>query len=149
MKKTAWPIGLVGLILLGMYIGAGMLQTQPPQPTVRADGKTVRAYLGSYCWNSMFNGRCVDTIGPVGIIEHHHANPLAISPGSTITVKYRKKPTKDSVGANLWNQNNERKAVILKRHSFTAPKEKGTYVYDVFASWEKGSASHVFVITVK
>ncbi|SFC93469.1 hypothetical protein SAMN05443252_1095 [Bacillus sp. OV322] len=149
MKKPIWLVGLVGLILFGVYIGVGMLQAEPPQPAVNADGKSIRVYPGSYCWNSMFNARCVDTIGPVGIIQHHQAKPISISPGSTITFGYGKKPNKGSVGANRWNPDNESATVTLKGNSFTAPNEKGTYVYDVFASWEKGSASHVFVVEVK
>ncbi|WP_409304912.1 hypothetical protein [Peribacillus sp. SCS-155] len=149
MKKTILRVGLVGLILFGLYIGEGLLQGEPPQPAVKADGKFIRVYLGSYCWNSMLNGRCVDTIGPVGIIQHHQAKPMSISPGTTITLEYGKKPNKGSVGANRWSPDNESETVSLKGNSFTAPNEKGTYVYDVSASWEKGSASHVFVVKVK
>ena len=53
------------------------------------------------------------------------------------------------MGANKWITNEETENVKLYDHVLTAPKEKGVYVYDIYASWEKGSSSDVFVIEVQ
>ncbi|WP_409303918.1 hypothetical protein [Peribacillus sp. SCS-155] len=158
MKKFTWFI-LLAAVLIAVYMGVMRVQSHipspeakignPPSPTVKADGKDVKTYLGSHCWSSLGAARCVDSIGPAGLIEHRGAKPVPVEPGSAVTVEYGKKPHKGSMGVNLWISEGESKAVRLEENTFLAPEEAGTYVYDVFAHWDKGDASHAFVIEVK
>ncbi|MGD6942898.1 hypothetical protein ACQCT6_12760 [Cytobacillus gottheilii] len=50
---------------------------------------------------------------------------------------------------NQWLSNEETKDVSINDHVILLPKEKGIYVYDVSASWEKGRSVFAFVIEVK
>jgi len=37
----------------------------------------------------------------------------------------------------------------INDNQLIAPKEKGVYVYDIYARWDKGDASFVFCIEVE
>ncbi len=116
---------------------------------ITVEGKSVPTAQGTYCWEGFLNSKCVDMISPPDIIIHHDMKPVVVSPEAAIKIDFKKEPNKDSVGVNRWVSNSETKAAELKGNTLVAPKEKGVYVYDTFARWEKGDSSAVFVIEVK
>lgn len=88
-------------------------------------------------------------ISPDGIVEHHDMKPVVVAPNAKMKIDFRMKPKKGTLGANLWDSDNEIKNARLKGNALTAPKEKGIYIYSIHANWEKGDSSYVFVIEVR
>lgn len=75
---------------------------------------------------------------------------VAVKPGAKITISYEKEPASGSIGVTQWKDVNNPTAANFQGNVLTVPKEKGVYIYDVFARWDnKGDASHAFVIEVK
>ncbi|MEG0578069.1 MAG: hypothetical protein RR500_09465 [Bacilli bacterium] len=75
--------------------------------------------------------------------------PVIVSPESELKIKFNKEPNENTMGATKWLINNELESVSLNDGVLIVPKEKGVYVYDVHARWEKGSSSYAFVIEVR
>lgn len=140
------------LLTVGFVIGVSILIVQsgskPPLPFITVDGKKITVMQGSYCWRSFFQGECADMISPPEIIDRQGVNPVRVSPESRLKISFKKMPLKNTLTANIWrNRNTE--SILLKNNSLTIPKEKGVYIYDLSARWEKGDSSYVFAIEVK
>ncbi|WLR57299.1 hypothetical protein LC048_10805 [Mesobacillus subterraneus] len=126
-----------------------MLKSNPPSPIITVDGKKLEVARGSYCWDGLFNATCADTISPPMLIEHHEINPVIISPESEVKIEYKKEPEENTLGVTRWLNNNEVEDVSLNNNVLVVPNEKGVYIYDVHARWEKGDSSYAFVIEVQ
>jgi hypothetical protein len=149
MSKILPILFFVLFVGFGVYFISGLIDSKPPEPTITVNGKHVPSAQGTYCWAGFLNGKCVDMISPPDIIAHHDMKPVVVSPEAEIKINFKKEPEKDSIGVNSWKSNSETEAAELKGNILLAPKETGIYVYDVFARWEKGDSSAVFVIEVK
>ncbi|WP_456276411.1 hypothetical protein [Bacillus sp. AK128] len=149
MKKS---IILIVLVLLGMsiYFVIGLFNTNPPEPTITAEGERVEVVQGSYCWDGLLSSICADTSSPPELVKDQGLKPVVVSPESKIKIEFKKEPNENSLGVSNWTSDNEIDEVSLRSNNvLRAPKEKGIYVYDVHASWEKGSSSFAFVIEVQ
>ncbi|CAH1195617.1 hypothetical protein PAECIP111891_00710 [Paenibacillus allorhizoplanae] len=149
MKKRLTIFFAAAVILIGVYFISELFRTEPPKPTITAGDKKIAFAQGSYCWSGLFSGKCSDMVAPPELIKYAGLNPVVVSPESQITIKFRKKPKKNSLGAQLW-KNNDRtsETVQLKNQILTVPKEKGVYIYGISANWSKGSSMYFFVIEV-
>lgn len=139
---------LVIMIILFFQIKE-FINSEPPSPSITVGGKSIPTKQGSYCWRGLTSGKCVDMISPPDIIKYHGIKPVIVSPEAPLKVQFRKKPNKDTLGANVWISDRETEDANMKGNLLIAPKEKGIYVYDVYARWNRGSASFVFTIEVQ
>lgn len=149
MKKSLITLIVLVLLGVGIYFIFGLINTNLPEPTITVEGKKVEVAQGSYCWNGLINSGCVDMISPPGIIEHQGLKSVVVSPASELKIEFEKEPSANTLGVNRWLNDNEVEDVSLNNNVLIAPKEKGVYIYDVNASWEKGNSSYVFVIEVR
>ncbi|CAN7676920.1 hypothetical protein [Paenibacillus sp. LjRoot56] len=149
MKKRLTIFFAAAVLLIGVYFISELFRSEPPKPTITAGNKKIGFAQGSYCWSGLFSGKCSDMVAPPELIKYAGLNPVVVSPESQITIKFRSKPKKNSMGAQLW-KNNDRTAetVQLKNQSLTVPKEKGVYIYGISANWRKGSSIYFFVVEV-
>ncbi len=141
-------IVLVGLVL-GIYFVIGQLSSKPPSPILTVGGKKVEVVQGSYCWEGLFKNVCADTASPPELIKHQGLKPTIVLPASEIKIEFKTEPNKNSIRVNQWLQNGETENVPLNENIFTAPKEEGVYVYDLFAKWDKGDSNYAFTIEVR
>lgn len=146
MKRIVVP--LVIIIVLGV-VSYLLFNNNPPDPIVTVKGDKIEVVQGSYCWRGFINAECVDMISPPDIIKHEELKPFVVSPGEKMLIEFKKEPKKNTLVVNIWINNEETESVSISDNVLLAPKEKGIYVYDVSARWERGSSSYAFVIVVE
>ena len=88
-------------------------------------------------------------MSPPELIKHHELKPVAVSPGAELNIKFNRKPQENTLTASIWFSDDEVESAPLHDNAVVVPREKGVYIYNVSAHWEKGSSSYVFVIEVK
>ncbi|MFF2288714.1 hypothetical protein [Peribacillus butanolivorans] len=137
------------VLVYGIYFIIRLFNSEPPSPNITIGDKSVSTAQGSYCWSGLLNAKCVDMISPPMIIKHEGLKPAVVSPEAQLKVEFKNEPKKNTLGANKWISSEETETAKLNDNVLTAPKEKGVYVYDIFARWEKGDSSYVFVIEVQ
>lgn len=147
MGKFFRIIIVIVILVIGIYFSLSFINSGPPSPKITAGKKDIPIAQGSYCWNSLFNRRCVDMVSPLEIIKHEGLKPVAVSPKTKLKIEFRNEPKKNTLGANIWIKN-KTENVKLNDQILTVPEEKGVYVYDIYAYWKKGSSSYAFVIEV-
>ncbi|WP_258000515.1 hypothetical protein [Bacillus sp. Marseille-P3661] len=141
---------VVAMFSFAIYlVMSGSFSSKPPSPIITVAEKKVEVAQGSYCWNGLFNNVCADTISPSELIKFHGVKPTIVSPESKIKIKFKIEPNEHSLGVNKWLSDGNIESAPLDKNILTVPKEKGIYVYDVFARWEKGDSSYAFVIEVQ
>ncbi|MBM7650399.1 hypothetical protein JOC78_003389 [Bacillus ectoiniformans] len=137
--------------------GGGLSGDAPPDVNIEVDGKMLETKLGSYCWGPDSNEKaaeCVDAAGSLELLEGKE--PIQVQAGEPIKIHmdYTPKPTNIHLSQVKTDDETE---VEVNDHQFTAPGEKGTYIYAYSVWWmdeedEKlshGDASYVFAIKVK
>lgn len=149
MKKFSITLLVLIVLAFGIYFVIGLFNAKPPSPIITVEEKKIEVAQGSYCWDGLYNSICVDTLSPPMLIDHHEIKPVIISPESELKIEFNKEPNKNTLGVNRWLNDNEVKNISLSNNVLIAPKEKGVYVYDVHARWEKGDSSYAFVIEVR
>lgn len=145
MKKALITLVVLVVLGVGIYFFIGLFNNNPPSPTITYNEKKLEVARGSYCWT----GSCADTISPPRLIEHNEIKPVIVLPESELKIEFEKEPNANTLGVNRWLNENDLEDVSLKNNVLIVPKEKGVYIYDVHASWEKGSSSYAFVIEVR
>ncbi|MEH7442563.1 hypothetical protein V7201_09585 [Bacillus sp. JJ1122] len=155
MKKSFLTIALIGLIISGCANSDSTEEKLiPPKAFIEVANERYETILGTYCWSSAGQAKCVDKTGPVELLEG--SEPIEVNPGESITLimEYEPKPNKIHV---LHISNNEETEVKVSNNHFSAPTQKGTYYYSYGARWmdekkenvSNGDASYVFAIEVK
>ena len=135
--------------------GSGNLSgNKPPIVNIEIDGVKHETKLGSYCWGSNGKGECVDTAGPVELLEDDE--PIQIKSGEqiTLTMDYTPKPNEIHLSQI---KNNDEMEIEINNQKFTAPDEKGIYYYSYGVWWmdekeenvSRGDAFYAFVLEVK
>ncbi|RDI42227.1 hypothetical protein [Falsibacillus pallidus] len=146
MKRIFAAAVIIVVLIMGAYLIDGLLNTEPPKPTITVDGKNAEVAQGSYCWKGLFSGSCADMISPLDMAKN--LKLTIAKPGSKVKVEFRKKPIND-IGGSQWVSGKDTKEVIFNGNTFTVPDEKGNYAYIVYAMWKQGTGSFVFTIEVK
>lgn len=149
MRKFLRFFLILIFLVFGIYLIAEIFNSEPPSPTITFGKKGISTAQGSYCWNGLLNLKCVDMTSPPMIIKHEGLKPVVVSPEAQLKVEFKNEPKKNTLRANKWISNEEKETAKLNDNVLTAPKEKGVYVYDIFARWDKGDSSYVFVIEVQ
>lgn len=149
---------LVGITLVGCSnngtTGKEMTGEKPPIAFIKIDNETYETKLGSYCWKGRTESTCVDTAGPIELLEN--VNPIQVQPGEEVAfeMKYEPKPSEFHV---LQIKENKETDVVVEDNHFTAPMEKGVYYYSYGVWWmdkkeanvSNGDAFYAFVLEVK
>lgn len=155
MKKRFFIIALIGLIISGC---ANSNSTEekliPPKAFIEVANERYETVLGTFCWSSAGQAKCVDKAGPVELLEG--SEPIEVKPGESITfiMEYEPKPNKIHV---LQISSDEESEVKVSNNHFSAPKQKGIYYYSYGTWWmvekkenvSNGDASYVFALEVK
>ncbi|MGZ9583670.1 hypothetical protein [Paenibacillus marinisediminis] len=149
MKKAVTVAIVVIITVTAGWLVKELLSGGPPSPTIQAGKVKVAVLQGSYCWTEMFRSECADMASPPMMVKHEGVKPVVVSPEAQLTISFGNKPNEDTLGANIWLGENGPKQANLNRNVLTAPKEKGVYIYDIHAGWNKGGSSYVFVIEVQ
>jgi uncharacterized lipoprotein NlpE involved in copper resistance len=126
-----------------------MAGEKPPKVLIEIGNETYGTTLGSYCWRNT----CVDTAGPVELLEGK--TPMKVKPGEDVTfvMDYEPKPNEFHIVQMIENGETE---VVVKDNHFVAPTEKGIYYYSYGVWWmdEKeanlshGDAFYAFALEV-
>jgi len=129
----------------------GLPGKQPPNIQIQVSGKDYKTIIGSYCWD----GTCVDKVGPQDLVKGETPIPVQ---GDKINFVMYYSPKPDDVHLKHISSNGKAQDIKVTADHFTAPKEKGVYLYSYDVLWpggespanpSKGSASYAFVLEVK
>lgn len=120
------------------------IQRNPPKPIIKAGDKRISFLQSTYCWNE-----CADYMAPPDMLKHQQLEPASVSPEAEISIEFTQEPWEDSLGVVKWADDLQSENVPLDYNTMTAPGIAGIYIYSVYASWDKGSASYVFTIRVE
>lgn len=150
LKRKWLPVFLVALLLVSGFIIYNYVVTnaKPPMPSVEAGGNIqIPVKQGSYCWNGLINGECVDMVEPFMMNDK---KIITVKPEEEIKITYSKKPLQQSKSVTIWTENHkEARELKMANGIFLAPLKKGVYGVSTDGNWKQGSASHVFFIRVK
>lgn len=121
---------------------------KPPRTQVQIDNKTYDTTLGAYCWGNT----CVDTAGPVELLEDKA--PIDVQAGEEITIDIKYKIETDEVHL-MQIQGDEEVERTVTNHQFPAPEEEGIYYYSYGVWWmdddeaySLGDAFYAFALKV-
>ena len=142
----------IGLILMGCS-NERLSRERPPNAYIEIDNERFETMLGTYCWQGVGKGTCIDTVGPMELLEGK--KPINVKPGEKITfiMNYEPKPNEFHVVQVSENKETE---VVVKDNHFTVPTQKGVYYYSYGVWWmdEKeenlshGDAFYIFILEV-
>jgi uncharacterized lipoprotein NlpE involved in copper resistance len=149
MHKRLFLLLLIILLTLMGCSSNRIVGEKPPKTLIKIGNETYETTLGSYCWK----GRCVDTAGPVELLEGK--KPIKVRPGEDVTfvMEYEPKPNKFHIVQLKENRETE---VVVEDNRFVAPIEKGTYYYSYGVWWmdeneanlSHGDAFYAFALEV-
>ena len=150
MKKI-----LVILLLAVILSGCGEQNgettfKEPPELIVSSKGSEVVAVLGTYSWSydngdGSFKAIEADSFGPTEIVKHQ-SHTLKTKLGSQIVLDFARPPKE--VRVKIMDNNQVLREVDVEGETFTTD-EKGNIVYEVYATWEEGSAHYAVKLNVK
>lgn len=128
MKKYLF---ILLLLLLFALVGCSkdeITGENPPIVNVNIGDETYETKLGTYCWK---NG-CVDTVGTVDLLEGKE--PIKVKLGAKITflMDYKPKPNKFQL---MQINGSNRREIVIKNNSISAPTNKGVYYYSYGVWW--------------
>lgn len=139
---------VVVLALAGCQSSFKQLKS-PPKLEVKVDGQTTEATIGTYCWD----GKCVDTAGPVDLLKG--VKPIVVAPNTEIKLTQNDKYKPSTVDLTMIH-NDKEKDLQFNGKSITAPAEKGVYYYAYFGQWyekedqyRSADAQYAFAIKVE
>ncbi|WBW96566.1 hypothetical protein [Oceanirhabdus sp. W0125-5] len=124
--------------------------TNPPKLTVTVDNKSITGVLGTYSW-TVDNGDGTETSiqsdseAPPELAKDQK-EPLNIKPSSSIILNFKNEPKEYIV--TLWKDNIKNKQEVIDGE-IIAPEEKGSFVYEVFATWKEGTAYYAFSVNIE
>ncbi|WP_294746710.1 hypothetical protein [uncultured Exiguobacterium sp.] len=136
------------IVLITFFIYFEPFRAEPYDPNVEIDGKQVPTVQGSYCWSSLFSGRCVDMIYVNALHMTEKSNSVIVSPNEKIHLSFEREP--DTLKIVRWDTKTKSEKVSFKNEYFKAPTDQGTYTYEINARWnENGSGVSAFLIQVE
>ncbi|MDN4608554.1 membrane lipoprotein lipid attachment site-containing protein [Sporosarcina highlanderae] len=153
MKKILFFI-LLSVILsaCGQQKGENVETTfeKPPELIVSSNGNEVVAVLGTYSWSydngdGTFKGIEADSFGTTEIVKLQ-SHPLKTKLGSEVVLEFTRTPKEIKV--TIWDNNQALRELEVEGNTFTTD-EKGNIVYEVYATWDQGSAHYAVQLNVK
>ncbi|MGG3574779.1 hypothetical protein ABES80_20315 [Bacillus gobiensis] len=126
---------------------------KPPKVLIEIENETYETILGSYCWGGLEKSTCVDTAGPIKLLEGK--KPIRVKPGETISFMMNYEPKPNEINVVKINDNKE-SDVVVKDNQITAPMQKGVFYYSYRVGWmdekktnvSNGDAFYAFVLDV-
>lgn len=147
MKRLLASLILLCLIALGIY--AFQIGTRPPEPTVTVAQENVQTTEGSYCWDGLLKSGCVDKEYMSAYHMGNTKKAVVVKPNATIMINFNREPIDGTLEVEKWLNEDEVEGIDLIRETFTAPSEKGLYVYHIMAHWKQGGGSYAFALKVE
>jgi hypothetical protein len=120
MKKAFVASLSLALVVLFIFLIIGLLDSNPPSPKITVEEKNIPTTQDSYCWNALFNSRCVDMYTPPGLVKN---KIVVVSPGAKLIINFKKEPHKGSLSASIWKTNDKEEKANLKGNILFVPKE--------------------------
>jgi hypothetical protein len=153
MKKSLNALFLLFLILIAGCSEKGMAGEKPPVVMIEIGNETYKTTLGTYCWQGGGQGICVDTAGPLDLLEGK--TPIQVNPGEEVRLTMDYDPKPNEVHLTQMNGNKEVE-VVVENNRFTVQKEKGIYYYSYGVWWmdekqanvSNGDAFYAFALEV-
>ena len=150
---------IIFLLLLAIILSAcgqqnaGNVETtfnEPPELIVSSKGNEVVAVLGTYSWSydkgdGSFAGIEADSFGPTEIVKHQ-SHPLKTKLGSEVILDFARTPKEIKI--SIWDDNQVLREIEVEGNTFITD-EKGNILYEVYATWEQGSAHYAVKLNVK
>lgn len=123
---------------------------EPPELIVSSKGNEVVAVLGTYSWSydngdGSFRGIEADSFGTTEIVKHQ-SHTLKTKLGSEVVLDFARTPKE--IRIKVWDNNQVLREVEVESNTFTTD-EKGNIVYEVYATWDQGSAHYAVKLNVK
>ncbi|WP_226671945.1 hypothetical protein [Rossellomorea aquimaris] len=146
MRKLLAMVNIIAVIAIIVFM-IKPFQTSPPKVKVTVGEVAIPTAEGSYCWDGLFSGGCVDKEYGSIVAMAGEYKPTVVSPGQKINVTFDKKPK--TVDAERWMGEEQAQRVEWKNRMITAPEQKGVYVYHIVAHWKQGDGSYAFSLEVK
>ncbi|MCA1029769.1 hypothetical protein LCL95_01830 [Bacillus timonensis] len=128
------------ITLNGCASSGGMEGEKPPENFVQIGNEKYETILGTYCWKNKNKGICVDTAGPVELLEGK--SPIQVKPGQEITFVMNFEPQPNKIHLIQMNGDVETELTV-KANRFTAPTQKGIYFYSYGVWWMDDKESNV------
>ena len=147
MKKLIIVLIVIGLIVIGLFFFEPF-RSEPPTPTVTVGETTIPTTQGSYCWKGLLFAQCVDFVYTSSLEMAKEHKPTVVSPNEEIKIDFKKEPIVETLRVEKWIDKDNLEIYEVKNNSIVAPKEKGIYVFHIFANWEQGDGNYVFSIEV-
>lgn len=139
----------------------------PPGSTLSYDGETVKAGIGTFCWDSATLGMCADASGIV-----HGKKRLVVRPRASVSFAYQgrelgsldvaayeagQEAPRGRVRESVyeisykgdWEGKNLKTRRLGKEAQIVADLPPGEYVLGIFARMPEGDVSYGFLLTVK
>lgn len=125
--------------------------SSPPKVELKINNEIHLTKQGSNCWKSENVTKCVAMASPVEIA--HTIEAIKVSRNEKITILSKSEPNTQSI--SLINTEDQIQELKIKDSTFSAPKERGTYVIHYYAIWNNtdtetsGDSSYIYKIEVK
>jgi len=151
MKKRTVILGsiVVALIVVSILLKSSFFSSHPPTPIVSVNKLSIPVTEGSYCWNSLLSGSCVDKAFASPWEMGHKQEPVEVSPKQYMNLFFDKKPQQGSLSVFQYTNDTDSTRVHVKDGNIVLPSKKGTYVYSISARWEKGDGHYTVAVRVK
>lgn len=139
-------IAIIVLIIVGRFFLMNNEVVAMPTVKVVSQTEEIPSIEGSYCWHSGGEAECVDKAAPHEIIQENSISFVAVQPNETIEFHYSQNPT--SISLQRWVKDFDYKEIGTSAR-FTAPSEKGKYIYLSMARFSNGDRIDAIAIEVK
>jgi hypothetical protein len=137
-------VSLATLMLLAC--GGSSSNTSLPRLSVSFARTPVPLALGSYCWQTVNSGHCVDGGSIQSEIVARGLDAVRVLPASAGQITFDRAPKTLSLSAGPDEDHLE--PVPVSGNSFRSPATAGRYAFRLTGRWHEGDASWVFVVTV-
>ena len=139
-------LALMLATLLLLACGGSNSNTSLPRLAVTFARTPVPIALGSYCWQTVNHGHCVDGGSIQSEIVARGLDAIRVLPGSAGQIAFDRTPNTLSLSAGADEDHLE--PIAVSGNSFRSPATAGHYAFRLSGHWREGDASWVFVVTV-
>lgn len=94
-------------------------------------------------WDSFIRSFRADYPMPLELSKY--INDTKVKPESPLYMKFNRKP--DKIEINIWKNKSEKYEV--KDNIIIVPKEKGTYIFEIWGYWKQGEILYILKVEVE